>query len=150
MRTLVLLAAASLHTSAALLLPSAGHGRSPLHRRARPAVACDFETIEDEDEYETALERYRSWGLLDNGGAGAVGRQPIGAGLVEPRAEAEAALAPLMDAVDGFEGSLAVLDVVDDSVTLAYTGPAHFRAAIELALRDKMPRVERIVFDNCE
>lgn len=138
-----LLAAASLHTTTALL-PPAGGRPPPLRRRARPAVACDFETIEDEDEYENALERYRSWGVL--GGAGASsGRQPIGAG-VEPKAAAEAALAPLMDAVDGFDGSLAVVEVVDDSVTVAYTGPPHFRAAIELALRDKMPRVERVVF----
>jgi len=141
-----LLAAASLHTTTALL-PAARACPPQLRRRARPAVACDFETIEDEDEYANALERYRSWGVLDGSvGAGASGgRQPIGAG-VEPKAAAEAALAPLLDAVDGFDGSLAVVEVVDDIVTLAYTGPPHFRAAIELALRDKMPRVERVVF----
>ena len=144
-----LLAAASLHTTTALLVPapapqpSAGRGRPQLRRRARPLVACDFETIEDEDEYENALARYQSWGLLDSGSAGM--RQPIGAGA-EPRVAAESALAPLMDAVDGFDGSLTVVEVVGDSVKLAYTGPRHFRTAIELAIRDKMPHVQEIVF----
>ena len=115
------------------------------HPRARLVVACDWDEY-DESELEDALERYASWGLLEN-------KQPrVPDYLPRPdlrpsslAEDVEKALEPLMDAVKEFEGSLEVLSVDDGAVRLAYVGPAHFKAAVELALKD-VPRVADVSF----